>query len=246
MSNKENNSNVFGASSPILFVICALTFALIGVLVFRNYGDDSWFCRTDWFWLRVIWFELIFAVFWFAIFGAPLTQLLKNREMTGATYVIVSSVCLRASLISFAAWCISAFIPIETHWAKLPIVVQVVVALYYGIIVYMLPKTQILQKDGMERFTESVPKPEELANLLKNFERRCADSGMDVRVVKRIREKIQFSLPSVGKITKSKAYIELGKCISQTSNAVIQDGIQNLHEIEMMVINVIDECKNRS
>ena len=98
----------------------------------------------------------------------------------------------------------------------------------------------------MERFTESVPKPEELANLLKNFERRCAESGMDVRVVKRIREKIQFSLPSVGKITKSKAYIELGKCISQTSNAVIQDGIQNLHEIEMMVINVIDECKNRS
>ena len=112
MNNKSGN--IIGKSSPILFGVCAIVFAVVGIITFRDYGNGSWLCRTNWFWWRLLWFEAIFALLWFAVFGLPFSGLLQNRRMTGATYAIVASICLRASLVSFVVWCISSFIPTDT------------------------------------------------------------------------------------------------------------------------------------
>ena len=241
---KDNKCrSVFGIDSPILFAICSISLVILGVFTFGDYGDDSWFCRTDWFWLRVVWFEFIFTIFWVAVFGSPLTHLLRSRKMTGATYATIATICLRAALISFVIWCVSAFIPLDTHWAKLPVLIQVVVALYYVVVVHMLPKVQVLQNDGMDQFLGSVAEPRKLVNLLRGFEKRCLESRIDVMPIKRLREKIQFSIPIVGKVACCDEYVELEKHVLK----IVEEGVNYDHQLvataEENVATIIEKCK---
>ena len=206
MVKNESKANLFGMSSPSLFCLCAAVFAVVGVITFRDYGDDSWLCRTDWFWWRLFWFEAIFALAWFAVLGFPFSRMLQNRRMTGATYVIVASVCLRAALVSLIIWSISVFVPVNSRFAVLPVAIQLLVILYYGVIVLLFPKTQALQTGGMEFPEETgLPSPSALAFKLEMIERSLL--GEEAATVKRLKEKIRYSLPSVGKIASCAALV---------------------------------------
>ena len=238
----NQSSNIFRKNSPILFAICAVVFAVVGIITFRDYGDGSWLCRTNWFWWRLLWFETIFALFWFAVFGMPISRLLQNRRMTGATYVIVASVCLRASLVSFVVWSVSSFIPSDTPVAILPIAAQLIFALYYGVIVFMFPKTRALQTDGMERPEETGhPSPSALALKLETIERSL--SGGDAATVKHLKEKMRYSLPSVGKIASCTEYKRIAELVVQMDNNMSPNLSQACDELEELILMVIEKCK---
>ena len=239
----QKSSYVFGKRSPILFGICAVVFAVVGIVTFRDYGDGSWMCRTKWFWWRLLWFEAIFALFWFAAFGVPISRLLQNRRMTGATYAIVASICLRASLVSFLVWGVGSFISPGTPFSVLPITVQLLVVLYFGVTVFMFPKTQALQTDGMELPVKyGLPSPSELANTLDTLEHRL-ESDIDVKTIKRIKETIRYSLPSVGRIAECDAYRQLVACIVRISNSPSIDITQACKMMEELLHKTVEFCK---
>lgn len=238
----NQSSNIFRKSSPILFAICAVVFAVVGIITFRDYGDGSWLCRTNWFWGRLIWFEAIFGLFWISVFGRPISRLLQHRHVTGATYAIVTSICLRASFVSFVVWSISSFISPCSQFAILPIIVQLLVALYYGIIAFMFPKTQALQTDGMERPEETgYPSSSALALKLEIIERSL--SGEDAATVKHLKEKIRYSLPSVGKIASCTEYKQIAELVVKMGNNTPPNFSQACDELEKLVLMVIAKCK---
>ena len=237
------SGNLFGMNSPILFCLCAIVFAVIGIITFRDYGDGSWLCRTNWFWWRLFWFEAILSLFWFSIFGHPFLRLLQKRRMTSATYAIVATICLRASFVSFVVWSIGSFVPTDTRFAVLPIVVQMLVALYYGVVALMFPKTQHLQTDGMERPQETrLPSPTELANKFEVVERHLKPST-DSTIVKRLKEKIRYSLPSVGRIAADDSYRRLVASVEQLTNKSSVDIAQTCKDMEELVCQIVESCK---
>lgn len=243
MNNEMTSGNFFGKSSPFLFCLCLIVFAGIGLITFRDYGDGSWLCRTNWFWWRLLWFEVIFAVFWFSIFGFPISRLLQKRTMTGATYAIVATICLRAALVSFVIWGIGSFVPTDTRFSVLPIVVQLLVALYFGVVVVMFRKTRALQTDGMEQPSKvGLPNPSELVNRLETAERRLESSG-DSLIVKRLKEKIRYSLPSVGRIVGCDAYRQLVERVVQIADDSSIDVAQYCKEAEEYVRVTVESCK---
>ena len=243
MNNENKSVNVFGKSSPVLFCLCSIVFIAIGMIVFRDCGEASWLCRSDWFWWRILWFEAIFAVFWFAIFGLPFSRLLQNRHMTGATYAIIATICLQASRVSFVIWCISSFIPTDTFVAILPVVIQLLVAMYYGVVVFMFPKTQALQTDGMEQPSQfGLPNPSELVMRLESLERRLG-AGAGASTIKRLKENIRYSLPSVGRIAANDDYKALVANVVQMTDNPQADIAKPCQDMEILIRRIIESCK---
>ena len=242
MNGERKVCNVFGMSSLVLFVLGVVTFALIGVLVFRAGNDGSWLCRSEWFWCRLLWFEAIFALFWFAIFGLPFSKMFQERHMTGATHAIVATICLRASLVSFVIWCISSMVPVDTSFAILPVAIQLLVILYYGTVVLMFPKTQALQVDGMEHPKDmGLPSPMELSNRLGRIELEL-EMDAELMAVKRLKEKIRYSLPNVGRIATCNSYIQLVEIVGQMGkgHSTIE---KSCREAEKAVGLIVESCK---
>lgn len=243
MNNEMTSGNIFGKSSPVLFCLCLMVFAGIGLITFRDYDDGSWLCRTNWFWWRLLWFDVIFAVFWFSIFGFPVSRLLQKRTMTGATYAIVETICLRAALVSFVIWGIDSFVSTDTRFSVLPIVGQLLVALYFGVVAFMFHKTQALQADSMRQPSKAgLPSPLELANRLEAVERRLGLSG-DSQIVKRLKEKIRYSLPNVGRIARCDAYRQLVERVVQIADAPSIDVAQYCKDAEEHVRVAVELCK---
>ena len=243
MKDKIKSSNIFGKSSPVLFGICAIVLAVVGNITFRDYGNGSWLCRTNWFWWRLLWFEAIFALFWFAIFGLPISRLLQNRHVTGATYAIVATICLRASIFSFVVWCVGSFVPTNNPFAVLPLAIQLLVVLYYGVISFMFPKTQTLQSDGMTKPQElGMPSPTELANQLDRLEH---DIGLvtDSAAVKRLKEKVRYSLPNIGKITTCETYRQLVASVARMTDGSSADIVQSCKGAEELIRLTVEFCK---
>ena len=243
MNNEMKSGNLFRKSSPILFCLCAIVFAGIGIITFRDYSDGTWLCRTNWFWCRLLWFEAIFALFWFSIFGHPFSRLQQKRRMTGGTYAIAATICLRASLVSFAVWGIGSFVPTDTRFAVLPIGVQLLVALYYGVVAFMFPKTQPLQTDGMIRPSQlGLQNPSELAGMLERIERNLEDNENSA-TIKRLKERIRYSLPSVGRIAANDSYRRLVASVDQLTNKYSIDIAKTCEDMEELVCQIIVSCK---
>lgn len=243
MKDKIKSSNIFGKSSPVLFGICAIVLAVVGNITFRDYGNGSWLCRTNWFWWRLLWFEAIFALFWFAIFGLPISRLLQSRHVTGATYAIVATICLRASIFSFVVWCVGSFVPTDNPFAVLPLAIQLLVVLYYGVISFMFPKAQTLQSDGLTKPQEiGMPSPTELANQLELLEKDLGASK-DVVDVKRLKEKIRYSLPMAGRIVDCLAYRQLVDGVTKMTNNPSDNISRTIENLTPLILKTIKFCK---
>ena len=245
MNSEIKSNNIFGNSALVLFGFCAVVFAVVRMITFRDYGDGSWLCRTNWFWWRILWFEVIFTLFWFAIFGVSLSRLLQSRHMTGATYTVVTAICLRASLVSFVIWCISSFVPTDSPFAVFPVAIQLIVILYYGVVSYMFPKTQALQLDGMMRPQElGVVSPAELANKLEHLEQKLGTSA-DAAIVKKVKERIRYSLPMVGRIVDSSAYRKLVEEVIKMIENPDSDISRISEELSPLISQSVEFCKQQ-
>lgn len=243
MNDEMKSGNLFGMSSPILFCLCSIVFAIIGIITFRDYGDGSWLCSTNWFWWRLLWFEAIFALFWFAIFGPPFSRLIQDRRMIGATHAIVAAICLRASLVSLGVWSISSFVPTDSSFALLPVAIQLLIAVYYGVVSFMFPKTQALQTDGMKRPSqEALPSPIELSNKLERLERNLRSID-DFTTVKLLKERIRYSLPSVGRIANCDEYRKLVVSVIQITENPTLNITQACRSAEEQVRQIVEVCK---
>ena len=233
----------------LIFVLIMVFAALWGFFMFsENDSHNSFFQKTDFFWIRFLWFEAIVAVLWYAFTGNYLKKILSERKQTGAINVVIGSVFFKLSIYSFVIWLIGCFLPPTALWQGWVLLVQFVVIVLNVLVLYLLPHMRDLQNDGMETLPEGVKTPDDLVNELQLLETSNSLTEDEKRAIKRIREKIKYSLSRVGKISSSENYILLVGEIESFSKISAEERTKQIASFEDGVMKKIlmlqNECKN--
>ncbi len=227
-----------------LLLACMLVFLLLPLLCFHSEGEEEhFFTRSHLFWFHIVWFECIFLALWQAFTGSHIAKLLNQRQQTGGANVAVAYLWYKASMISALLWASSIFIPAKSSWQVLPILVQGVVIVLFALLTFLTPKTKELQMQGMEILPENVPTPPQLANrILEIIPDGCSSEIRNQ--IRRISEKVRYSLPQVGKISSSQKYLQLVDFVSKLDCSKEEESISSsLRNISNLVIQVSNECK---
>ncbi len=151
MLNQDSRAENLGAHKIIGIILCpivAIAIVIIGMIMFRIDADASSFWhRSQYFWYRLIWIELIVIFAFYGIINGVLPQLLKKRQQTGAGYIGIAGAISQATILSFCLWLISLWLPTERFYFSLEISCQIVVVVVCLIKIFLLLTAQKLQND---------------------------------------------------------------------------------------------------
>ena len=249
---KQQNNAPTTPSKIILhlfFVLIMVIAALWGFFMFsENSASTSFFQKTDFFWIRLLWFETIVAVLWYAFAGNYIKKILSDRKQTGAINVVIGSVFFKLSIYSFIIWLIGCFLPPTALWQGWVLLAQFIVIVLNVLVLYLLPHMRNLQNGGIETLLEGVKTPDDLVNELQLLEISNGLTDDEKKVLKRLREKIKYSLPRVGKIRTSENYKLLVGEIERFSKTSVEERANKIASFEDVVMKKImmlqNECKN--
>ena len=248
---KKQDKFPSGSSQIILHLIFVfiMAFAVLwGMLMFSaNEAANSFFRKTDFFWIRLIWFEAVTAIFWYAFTGNYLKKILSERKQTGAIHIITGSVFFKLAMYSLIIWLIGCFLPISASWQGWVFLAQFIVIIYTALLLYLLPHMPNFQDDGMETFPAGVKTPDDLVMELQILETETGIPENEKKILKRSREKIKYSVTRFGKISISENYKELVADIESLSKISTNKQTSQLAAIEDRVMKKIlliqNECK---
>lgn len=233
----------------LIFVGIMLFVVIWGFFMFSAENtSNSFFQKTNLFWVRLLWFEGIIAVFWYSFTGNYLKKILSERKQTGAINIIIGSAFFKLAIYSTIIWLIGCFLPTSPSWQGWIWLIQFVIIIFYVFLLYFLPHMRILQTDGIGSLPSGIKTPDELANALLILESSVDTSEKEKKVIKRIREKIKYSIPRAGMISQSENYkflvneVENFSALSSKDRAI---GITSFEDNVMKKILIIqNECKN--
>ena len=234
----------------VIFVGIMLFAAIWGLFMFsaENTSTNSFFQRTNLFWVRLLWFEAIIAVFWYSFTGNYLKKILSERKQTGAINIVIGSAFFKLAIYSMIIWLIGYFLPTSLSWQGWIWLLQFVIIIFYVFFLYFLPHMRTLQTDGIESLPSEIKTPDELANALLILESSVGITEDEKKVIKRIREKIKYSIPRAGMISQSENYkilvneIEIFSALSSKDRAIGITAFENSVMKKILIIQ--NECKN--
>lgn len=181
---------------------------LIPVLLFpANEPDDSFWHRGEYFWWKVLWSEVVFTVAWFLGLQIPFRSLMGQRQQAGGAFPAISRSVLSACILSYLILLVTLFLPHQRIYLVLPIVVQIAVIVVCTFQIFALQHVKSLQQDGIDPIPFSIKQPDEIAAQLLIYERKA--SAKNPQLAKKLRalsEKVNYSLPRVGRISTSVRY----------------------------------------
>ena len=244
---KISSSNPYCSSSYFCWhnAICCY----LGIFyVFGREYIQLFFQKTNLFWVRLLWFEGIIAVFWYSFTGNYLKKILSERKQTGAINIIIGSAFFKLAIYSTIIWLIGCFLPTSPSWQGWIWLILFVIIIFYVFLLYFLPHMRILQTDGIGSLPSGIKTPDELANALLILESSVDTSEKEKKVIKRIREKIKYSIPRAGMISQSENYkflvneVENFSALSSKDRAI---GITFFEDNVMKkILTIQNECKN--
>jgi len=242
------NSKSSSILTSVVYLIAVTAFFAIGMLLFTSSAPtDSFWHRSDLFWVRVIWFQLLFAVVWFGAFVIPIRGLLDHRQQIGGGYTAMSATVLNAALLSAIILCVSLFLPQERAYTILPIVFQILIVVACLIKVMLLKHAQCFQNDGLTPIPQTLKTPEELVAFLELCERQPDLQSETVKQIKRVREKIKYAVPHAGKVATSPRYKETVRLVEDVYQHMMsgsKDQIgADLNTLENTILLLASECK---
>ena len=223
----------------LVFVLIMIFAALWGFIMFSDTNaSNSFFQKTNLFLIRLVWFEVIIAVLWYACTGNYLNKI----------NFVICSVFFKLSIYSLIIWAIGCFLPTATTWQGWVWFAQFVVIVFYVLVLFLLPHMRNLQNDGMEALPYGIKTPDDLVNELQMLEVSGDITDDERNVIKKIREKIKYSLPRVGKISSSQNYQLLAEEIERFSKISAGERIEQMAIFEDRIMKKIlmiqNECKN--
>ena len=228
----------------LLLAACLILIILIPLFCFSPDGDpDDFFTRSRLFWFHIIWFECIFLMLWYGSAGRHVSKLVGQRQQTGGANMALAHLWYELAFCSFIFWGASIFIPAGAKWQAIPLLLQGAAIMVFLPAFFVTPWTKKLQMQGIEPLPGDLPLPAILAEqLLENI--RKDYSGEEKNEMRRIAEKIRYSLPQAGKIGSSRKYRELVEFI-RTLNASADAGSlpDSLRNISTLVNQLSLECK---
>lgn len=234
--------------SILLYPICIIAFTTIALLLFSdNEPEKSFFKRSELFYTRLIWFNFLFSISWFAGCISPIGNLLKYRQQTGGTYLAIASTVLNATILSMLVLFCSIFFPRTRLFDNLPVVIQIIIFLFCVIKIICLKYAQAWQIDGLNVIPTTIKNPEQLIAMLTICEQQPIIIDKFSVAVKRIKEKINHSLPKAGKISSSSNYKDLSLLVEAFYDKLMDgkydDISADIHLIEKKIVCVKADCK---
>ena len=232
----------------LLYPVCLFAFMAIGFLLFsKNEPVDSFLHRSELFYIRLIWFEIVFSIGWFAGFIEPVRNLLNHRQQIGGVFLAIASSVLNATVLSIVVLFISIFFPRSRFYDNLPIVLQICIYLFCIIKIVCLRYAQSFQVDGLNVVPSNIKNPEQLLAMLTICEQQPIIIDKFSVAVKRIREKIKYSLPKTGKIAYSDSYKNLASLVEKFYDNLMEGNYDDISSdlllIEKNIVCVIADCK---
>ena len=203
--------------------------------------------RSDIFWLRLVWFEAIILFAWFFGIVAPSNGLLSQRQQTGGGYPVLSAVVLNASVLSAIVLAISLFLPETRFFRILPIIVQLVIVAFCWVQAAFVCKAQELQRDEMESVPKVLKNPDQLCAFLTLCERQPDLDPLFARKLKIVRERLKYSVPTVGKVASSEKYERVVGHVEDAYERMMRgerrEAEAAIDAIEPLLTIMITECK---
>ena len=233
------------------YLVSAISILTIGVIIFNETDEvKNIFTRGEFFWHKLIWVEILFFVFWYFGLQMSFSNMLKQRQQTGGAIFAISEAVSIACLSSFALLSLSVFFGDSSGSLKFTFFAQVLIIVLCLWKVMVLSQARILQNDGLAILHYSIVPPKILAAKLLTLEKYSLDERPELsKRIKSLREKITYSLPSYGNISRSTGYTSL---ISQIDQLIEHTNkLNNITEIdasvdraEILLSNIILEIKH--
>lgn len=200
-------------SGFLLAVLSAVVaIPVVGLIAFEkpSPGTLGFFVRGPYFWPKLIWCEIVLAALCLGGVWQPGGRLLHQRQQTGGGIVVQLVVIAKACYWSLALLLASVFLPDNTqHWAVIAQVVLLVITVGF---LASLTIARGLQTDGQTPIPPGVKRPDQLVSLLASIEPVAAGSlPGSIASLKSLRERINYSLPRVGRIAASVRYQEIAQ-----------------------------------
>lgn len=237
--------------SIITFLITIFAIAIVGLLVFPdNEPVNSFWKRGDFFWVKLLWCEVLFCFAWFFGLQFPFLNLLGQRQQTGGAILATSSVVVSNCAWSYFILFVSAFLPDGRQYSTFLIVAQIALIVNCFWQVMILSHARHLQNDGVIPISPSTKQPEALIAQLSISEKSIAAKDESLaRSIKALYEKLNYSLPRVGKIASSSRYFSLANnidlfCNSIDINSDLTEVRLELEKIDRELVLLIAELKS--
>jgi hypothetical protein len=185
-----------------LYLTCVAFTVAIGLILF-NPNADGYLRQGQYFVYKFIWFEFVLtALFWGGVYG-PFRKM--STEKLGGAYPAMSIAVFNASLFSFFIILISSFFP-NDEYIGVFIALQLLVILIAIIKVFLMSHASDLQSVGMEEIRNNIKNPQELCTQLAICERQPKLEPETLKLLRKVKDGIQYSLPRVGNIASSVKY----------------------------------------
>lgn len=249
--SKKVNRSAFSAIL-LSYLFLAVGWAVIGLLVFKDADTSStgFFVRSEFFTIRLIWAEVLIALFFFGGLLLPYNKFFENRKHIGAGYLIIAHRVTMAMTISLIILVLSAFIPTESYEGtcfRLHIALQIVIVIIAVIAIASTYFSMAAQLDGIEEFPANVKKPSDLCLMLQNAESNTNLAIDQVKIVKKIRESIKYSIPENGTVTAFAEYHELAETVEKINSGIAGNDLTELEKhssaIEILINTIVQKTK---
>ena len=166
--------------------------------------------------------------------------------MGGVPVAIAASVC-NAGLLSIVMLAGSLFLPRTRFCDNLPIVLQILILLWCAVKIVLLRIAGEAQLAGMDTIPADVRTPDQLSAMLTICLKQQIIIDKHLTAVVRCKNKVDHSLPRVGKIAKSAQYKAFAEKTEDLYNALMDaqyDKIdQMVNAMELLIDPAVESCK---
>jgi len=210
----------------ILYLICAVTTTVIALIMFRP-DAVGYFSQGQYFLHKLVWFQLILmTLFWGGAYS-PFRKMLTVK-FSGA-YPAISAAIFNASIFSILLILISSFV--SNKHLKIFVALQLLVILVTVIKVFAMSRASDLQKVGMEEIRDNLKKPEVLVAQLTVCERQPELEQETLKLIRKVKDAFQYSLPKVGNIASSALYEQVVEDCDKIYNLMMSGSRENLNAL---------------
>jgi len=210
----------------ILYLFCIAITIAIGLILFSPNGE-GYFKQGDYFVHKFIWFEIIFTcAFWCGIYS-PFRKI--SSEKSGGAYPAIAVAALNASSFSLVLIFISSLV--EDKYLGIFAALQLLVILTTVVKIFIMSHAPDLQKVGMEEIKDTVKNPQELVAQLTVCEKQPELEEETLKLFKKARYTIQYSLPKVGNIAMSAQYEHIAEDCDKIYKLIMSGSRDNLNDL---------------
>ena len=193
--------------------------------------------RSDLFWPRMLWVAFLSLLVWGSLtcflHGATLGR--EDRKRVMGILPATQMVLVTYAVLSFLIMIVHSLMPVSDSGSRIHLLFQIGLAVVSGITFVFLTIASVSAAKGLENTFEPGLSPAGLCALLKEQEskisRDSSAKGLE-KTIKSLREKIQYSLPAVGKIGSSSTYHGFSEAIRTVCADLVKHNDMEASDVE--------------